>query len=114
MNLINNLLPTKVNDDYLQDKMLNGDNKNVALNRWHFNDKIYAKVYFKMNDVSYNNYNYNYNKEPDSRWYSVICKSKYYHQFRSKANSSYDYIIEFYTDKDFEINLIWEGIYTNE
>jgi hypothetical protein len=114
MNLINNLIPTKVDDDYLQDKMLNGDNKKVALNRWHFNDKIYAKVYFKMNDISYNNYSYNYNKEPDSRWHSVICKSKYYYQFRSKANSSFDYIIEFYTDKDFEINPVWESIYTNE
>ena len=110
MDLINNLLPTKVDDDYLQDKMLNGDNKNVALNRWHFNDKIYAKVYFKMNDAAYNYYSH----EPDSIWHSVICKSKYYHQFRGKAKSSFDYIIEFYTDKDFEINPVWEGIYTNE
>lgn len=108
MDLINNLLPTKVDDDYLQDKMLNGNNKNVALNRWHLNDKIYAKIYFSSNTYDDDNFS------EKTIWYSVICKSRYYHQFRLKANSSFDYIIEFYTDKDFEINPVWEGIYTNE
>lgn len=108
MDLINNLMPTKVDDRYLREKELN--NKVAAIDKWHFNDKVYAKIYFKDYDVGYTYLDGRNNQ--DSKF--VICKSKFFHRFRELVFTSYYYITEFYTEKDFKFNSIWEGIYTNE
>lgn len=108
MNLINNLMPTKISDRHLREKTLN--NNPPAIDKWHFNDKVYAKIYFKDYDIDYTYLDLRNNR--DSK--SVICKSKFFHRFRTKADASYYYITEFYTENDFKINPVWEGIYTNE
>lgn len=73
-----------------------------SIKKWHFDNRVYAKIYF----------NCWINRNSDEEcWKSVICKSKDYIKMRAEANSVSDYIVEFYTDKDFEINSIWEKIF---
>ena len=69
--------------------------------KWHFDNRVYAKIYFQCRDGRFYT----------DLWKSVICKSKDYIRMRAEANSVNDYIVEFYTDKDFEINPIWEKIF---
>lgn len=110
MDLINNLVPTKIDDKYLIERALNeGINKSI-IEKWHFNDKVYAKIYFKDYDVNYKYFDGRNNLNA----ISVICKSKFFHQFRNQVDTSFYCFAEFYTEKDFEINPIWEGIYTDE
>lgn len=110
MDLINKLIPTKVDDRYLRKIALGEDINKPAIDKWHFNDKIYAKIYFKDYDANYTYFDLRNNRNS----ISVICKSRFFHQFRNQVDTSFYYIAEFYTEKDFEINPIWEGIYTDE
>ena len=43
---------------------------------------------------------------------SVICKSRDYNFFKKRVESTHEYILEFYIDRNFEFNSVWEGIYT--
>jgi len=107
MKLINTLMPTSkisaADMTYLFANM-NHSERAKFTEKWHFDNRVYAKIYFKCwPEDSYN--------DDEDFWKSVICKSKDYIKMRTKVNSVSDYIVEFYTDKDFEINSIWEKIF---
>ena len=103
MKLIDTLMPTIVHSvEDFDFKYMTYQERNDFTKKWHFDNRIYAKIYFQCrNGRLY---------DVDS-WKSVICKSKDYFRIRGEAASVSDYIIEFYTDKDFEINPIWEKIF---
>lgn len=110
MNLINNLIPSSLNKKDFLKKISKNKLYKDELEHWHFNDKIYAKIYFER--VS---------SKDKTDFKSVICKSRDYNGFQRIVISYYDgtgklcndgFIAEFYIDRDFEFNSVWENIYT--
>ena len=109
MNLINNLMPSNFNEEDFEKKKSKNKLYEEELQTWHINDKVYAKIYFERIyvDSSFSN-----SSIIKADYKSIICKSKDYNLFRRKADTSYGYILEFYIDRDFEFNSVWENIYT--
>ena len=109
MNLIDNLMPSNFNEEDFEKKKSKNKLYEEELQTWRFNDKVYAKIYFERIyvDSSFSN-----SSIIKADYKSIICKSKDYNLFRRKADTSYGYIIEFYIDRDFEFNSVWENIYT--
>ena len=109
MNLINNLMPSNFNEEDFEKKKSKNKLYEEELQTWYVNDKVYAKIYFERIyvDSSFSN-----SSIIKADYKSIICKSKDYNLFRRKADTSYGYIIEFYIDRDFEFNSVWENIYT--
>ena len=109
MNLINNLMPSNFNEEDFEKKKSKNKLYEEELQTWHINDKVYAKIYFER---IYVDSSFSSSSIIKADYKSIICKSKDYNLFRRKADTSYGYIIEFYIDRDFEFNPVWENIYT--
>lgn len=109
MNLINNLMPSNFNEEDFEKKISKNKLYEEELQTWHINDKVYAKIYFER---IYVDSSFSSSSIIKADYKSIICKSKDYNFFRRKADTSYGYIIEFYIDRDFEFNSVWENIYT--
>ena len=109
MNLINNLMPSNFNEEDFEKKKSKNKLYEEELQTWHVNDKVYAKIYFER---VYVDSSFSSSSIIKADYKSIICKSKDYNLFRRKADTSYGYIIEFYIDRDFEFNSVWENIYT--
>ena len=105
MNLINNLMPSNFNEEDFEKKKSKNKLFKEEIETWRVNDKVYAKIYFERVD-----FDSSFKIKVDYK--SVICKSKDYNFFRESAASTGGYISEFYIDRDFEFNSIWENIYT--
>ena len=72
---------------------------------WRVNDKVYAKIYFERVNIDSSS-------KVKIDYKSVICKRKYYDFCRESVLPTGRYILEFYIDRDFEFNSVWENIYT--
>ena len=109
MNLIDNLMPSNFNEEDFEKIKSKNKLYKEELQTWHINNKVYAKIYFERIyvDSSFSN-----SSIIKADYKSIICKSKDYNLFRRKADTSYAYITEFYIDRDFEFNSVWENIYT--
>lgn len=114
MNLIDNLMPSNFNEEDFEKKKSKNKLYEEELQTWRVNDKVYAKIYFERIyvDSSFSNSSFSSSSIIKADYKSIICKSKDYNLFRRKADTSYGYIIEFYIDRDFEFNSVWENIYT--
>lgn len=102
-------MPSNFNEKDFEKKKSKNKLYEEELQTWRVNDKVYAKIYFERIyvDSSFSN-----SSIIKADYKSIICKSKDYNLFRRKADTSYGYIIEFYIDRDFEFNSVWENIYT--
>lgn len=109
MNLINNLMPSNFNEEDFEKKKSKNKLYEEELQTWRFNDKVYAKIYFER---IYVDSSFSSSSIIKADYKSIICKSKDYNLFRRKAESTHEYILEFYIDRDFEFNSVWENIYT--
>lgn len=102
-------MPSNFNEEDFEKKKSKNKLYEEELETWHVNDKVYAKIYFER---IYVDSSFSSSSIIKADYKSIICKSKDYNLFRRKADTSYRYIIEFYIDRDFEFNSIWENIYT--
>lgn len=102
-------MPSNFNEEDFEKKKSKNKLYEEELQTWRVNDKVYAKIYFERIyvDSSFSN-----SSIIKADYKSIIYKSKDYNLFRRKADTSYGYIIEFYIDRDFEFNSVWENIYT--
>lgn len=102
-------MPSNFNEEDFEKKKSKNKLYEEELETWHINDKVYAKIYFERIyvDSSFSN-----SSIIKADYKSIICKSKDYNLFRRKAESTHEYILEFYIDRDFEFNSVWENIYT--
>ena len=102
-------MPSNFNEEDFEKKKSKNKLYEEELQTWHANDKVYAKIYFER---IYADSSFSSSSIIKADYKSIICKSKDYNLFRRKADTSYGYIIEFYIDRDFEFNSVWENIYT--
>lgn len=110
MNLINNLMPSNFNEEDFEKKKSKNKLYEEELQTWHLNDKVYAKIYFERIYVDSSFSSSSMKVKTDYK--SVICKSRDYNFFKRRVESTHEYILEFYIDRDFEFNSVWENIYT--
>ena len=102
-------MPSNFNEENFEKKKSKNKLYEEELQTWRANDKVYAKIYFER---IYVDSSFSSSSIIKADYKSIICKSKDYNLFRRKADTSYGYIIEFYIDRDFEFNSVWENIYT--
>ena len=105
MNLINNLIPSNFNKEDFEKKKSKNKLYKEEYKIWRVNDKVYAKIYFERVNIDSSS-------KVKIAYKSVICKRKDYDFFRESVLSAGGYILEFYIDRDFEFNSVWENIYT--
>ena len=105
MNLINNLIPSNFNKEDFEKKKSKNKLYKEEYKIWRVNDKVYAKIYFERVNIDSSS-------KVKIDYKSVICKRKDYDFFRESVLPTGGYILEFYIDRDFEFNSVWENIYT--
>ena len=105
MNLINNFISSNVNEEDFEKIKSKNKLYKEELQTWHVNDKVYAKIYFERLNIDHS-----FGVKIDYK--SVICKNEDYNFLKKLIEFSHAYITEFYIDRDFEFNSVWENIYT--
>lgn len=109
MNLINNFISSNVNEEDFEKKKSKNKLYEEELQTWRVNDKVYAKIYFER---IYVDSSFSSSSIIKADYKSIICKSKDYNFLKKLIEFSHVYITEFYIDRDFEFNSVWENIYT--
>ena len=99
-------MPSNFNKEDFEKKKSKNKLYKEEYQTWCVNDKVYAKIYFEGVDIDSS-----FKIKTDYK--SVICTRKDYSFFRESASATSGYIIEFYIDRDFEFNSVWENIYTD-
>ena len=110
MNLINNLVSLNFNEKDFEKKKSKNKLYEEEFDTWLVNDRVYAKIYFEKIYIDSPFSSSSMKVKTDYK--SVICKSRDYNFFKKRVESTHEYILEFYIDRDFEFNSVWENIYT--